>query len=57
MSQSHGGKGGATDEAFEEQGFLWVQTLTFLTFKRFNVHKNLITLWGKGKKTKQHNRG
>ena len=45
MSQSNGIKGGAADEAFEEQRFLLVGAdflaqSFFFTFKIFYIHKN-----------------
>ena len=48
MSQSHGIKGRATEEAFQEQLYrrreelqsLW--TLTCLIFKTFHMHKSII---------------
>lgn len=55
-SQNHGIRGGATDEAFQEQRFLWergasvgVEFHFFLTFKISHTHKKNIKRGRKGK--------
>ena len=56
ISGSHGNKGGTTDEAFQEQCFLWERRVPigagFGLFKTFNIWKNPdnTTLKEKGKK-------
>ena len=51
MSQSHGIKGGTTDGAFQEQGFLWERAASvgvdfnLFTFKNVYMHKNRYNTW------------
>ena len=49
MSQSQRIKGGTTDEAFEDQCFLWERGASFCLFGLFNfhMHKNMYKTWRK----------
>lgn len=41
VARCHGFKGRAADEAFQEQFFLLVQTLTFFNFQDLYKHENI----------------
>ena len=62
MSRSHWIKGGTTDEAFQDQGFLWERGASvcadfffFMSFEIFHMHKDpsYVKQWVMGRKQKR----